>query len=526
MSPVRPVVLLVLDGWGIAPAGPGNPIAAANLANFRRLSTEYPAMALRASGDEVGLSWGEMGNSEVGHLTIGTGRVHYQSYPRISLAVQTGEFFQNQVLINAINHAVKNNGAVHLVGLVSPGNVHGSNEHLHALIALCHRLNVKKVFVHAILDGRDIAQDSALTFIAELEQHMAKEKVGQLASLSGRFFAMDRDNHWERTSLAYQAMTGLAAKTTTSAKAAIEASYAEKVFDEQFVPTTIVDQSGQPVGQINSGDSVIMTNFRADRGIQLSRIFTEPDFKEFSRPFLTDLKFVSFTKYSDDSQAEIAFPADDVPTCLAKVVSDAGLAQLHVAETEKYAHVTYFLNGQREAAYPLEERVIIPSLRVDSYAQAPQMSALEITDAIIAGLESGKYALIVANFANADMVGHTGDFDATKTGVEVVDQAIGRIEAATLAKNGALLITGDHGNGEEVKNLRTGEIDKEHSTNVVPLLVIGAPWKGEAGPSGPVPEDGDLSLLPVIGMLADVAPTVLSIMGLSVPPEMTGTPLV
>ncbi len=520
----KPVVLVVIDGFGVAPPSDGNAVTRANLPVIKRLVESYPAMTLHASAGAVGLGWGEMGNSEVGHLTIGAGRIFYQSLPRIDLAIETGDFFVVPALVKAIEHARANKSKLHLMGLVSAGNVHASQKHLDALLELCKRHKFRDVFVHAFLDGRDTAYNAAPGFIQELQAKMKELKVGTLATLAGRFYAMDRDSHWERIELAYRAMVEGKGPSTDNAEEAIAASYAANVFDEQFVPTVITHR-GEPVTRIAENDAVIFFNFRPDRARELTKAFVLPTFNKFERAYLKNLFFVTMTEYEKDLPVDVAFAPYLVETCLAKVVSDAGLRQLHIAETEKYAHVTFFLNGMHEEAFPGEDRVIVPSPRVSSYDEAPEMSAPEIADKVEKAVAAGTYDLIVLNFANPDMVGHTGNVDATIKACEATDKAIGQIVDAALAVGGAVLITADHGNAEEVKNLVSGEIDKEHSTNPVPFIIAAKPFEGLRAPTGDV-LGGDLSLSQPVGMLADVAPTVLKLLEVPQPPDMTGQPLI
>ncbi|MBM3204521.1 2,3-bisphosphoglycerate-independent phosphoglycerate mutase, partial [Candidatus Uhrbacteria bacterium] len=481
MPRYKPVVLIVIDGFGIAPPGDGNAIAAAHMPVFQKLIQSYPTMTVQASAGAVGLSWGEMGNSEVGHLTIGAGRIFYQSLPRINLSVQNGEFFANPVFKKAIEKVKQSGGKLHLMGLVSPGGVHASQEHVYALLELCRREGVSNVFVHAFLDGRDSIYNSAQGFIQELEKKMAELKVGQIASLAGRYFAMDRDNRWDRVQQAHDAMVLGKGEQATSADAAIAASYAKGVYDEQVVPTVIM-KDGKPLTTIASGDAVIFFNFRSDRARQITKAFVIPAFDKFPREYIRDLTFVTFTEHEKDLPVDIAYPPQIIETCLARIVSDAGLKQLHIAETEKYAHVTFFLNGMREEPFPQEERVIIPSPRVSSYDQQPEMSVLHIADRIEKEVVAGTYDFIATNFANPDMVGHTGNEPATVKACEAVDVALGRIVDAVLSVGGAVLITADHGNAEEVKNLMTGEMDKEHSTNPVPCIIVSKDLEGMKAP--------------------------------------------
>ena len=521
----KPLVLVILDGWGVAPSGEGNPLAAASTPVFDELVTTFPTVTVRASGEAVGLSWGEMGNSEVGHLTIGAGKIFYQSFPRINLAIQSGEFLKNQAFLDAATHVKKKNSTFHILGIVSPGNVHGSDEHISALLDFASQQGLRDVVVHVILDGRDTIYNTGIDFVKNLVAKMEQVGVGRVGSISGRFYAMDRDNRWDRVEKAYHAMIGAeGVPTFDDPLAAIEASYAKKVYDEEFEPV-VITKDGKASGPIKDGDAVVFANFRPDRSRQISSAFCLPEFKNFPRTFMKDLSFTTMTEYERGLPTKVAFPPEMISTCLAKVLSDAGLTQLHIAETEKYAHVTFFLNGMREEEYPGEERVIIPSPRVSSYDQAPEMSTPKITERIVKEIQAGKYDVIIVNFANADMVGHTGNFDATKRAAEIVDTSLGKIVSTALPLGGVVVVTADHGNGEEVLNLQTGVLDKEHSTNAVPFLVIGEQWRGQAAPSGDAPL-GDLSLMSPVGMLADTTPTILKILGVPQPDEMTGGSLI
>ncbi|MFA5935858.1 MAG: 2,3-bisphosphoglycerate-independent phosphoglycerate mutase [Patescibacteria group bacterium] len=525
MARLKPVVLIVIDGFGIAPDADGNAVHKAKMPVMQKLIESYPAMTLRASAEAVGLSWGEMGNSEVGHLTIGAGRIFYQSYPRVTMSIESGEFFKNATLLSAIEHAKKNNSTLHLMGLVSPGAVHASDEHLYALLDLCKRNKFDRVAVHAFLDGRDTIFNSAVGFIESLEKKMTELKVGKIATLAGRFYAMDRDNRWDRIQKAYDAMAlGKADVMATSALDAIKEAYAKSVYDEEFIPT-VITKGGNPVATIKENDACIYFNFRPDRARELTKAFVLPSFDKFPREQIKNLFFATFTEYEKDLPTQVAYPPQLIETCLARVISDAGLRQLHIAETEKYAHVTFFLNGMNEMEYPGEERVIIPSPRVSTYDKAPEMAALQISERVAQEIVKGNYDFIVMNFANPDMVAHTGNEQATITACETVDKAIGQIVEAALGVGGAVLITADHGNAEEVKNLTTNEIDKEHSTNPVPFIIVGKTFEGLKAPTGDV-LGGDLAMTPAVGMLADVAPTVLKIMELPAPSDMTGRPLI
>lgn len=520
----KPVVLIILDGWGVAPPHAGNAIALAKKPRLDALIRTYPAMTLMASSKEVGLNWGEMGNSEVGHLNIGAGRVYYQTLPRINRDIEVGAFGTNQAFVHALEHVRKNKSKLHLVGLVSTGGVHSSLEHFFSLLEVCKKYKFSNVFVHAILDGRDTIYNTGIDFIRQLEAKMKELKIGKIASLSGRYYAMDRDNRWERTEAAYNAMVLGAGVQAESAEAAIAASYASQVYDEEFAPTVVMAKDA-PTATIGAGDAVIFVNFRPDRARQLTQAFVLGQFDRFPREKIQDLYFVTMTEYEKGLPADVAYPPVVITTNLARLISDNGLKQLHIAETEKYAHVTFFLNGTIEDPYEGEDRVIIPSPRVSSYDQKPEMSAQEIAKRVVKEINADTYDFIVLNFANGDMVGHTGNLEATIVAAETVDTAIGQIVDAALAHDGVVLITADHGNGEEMQNLQTGEIDKEHSTNPVPFIVVGKAWEGQTG--GVVEAvGGDLSLTQPVGMLADVAPTVIKILGITQPGEMTGRALI
>ncbi len=524
MSRPKPVVLAILDGWGVAPPDEGNAIFHAQTPNMDSFVREYPTMTLLASGTEVGLSFGEMGNSEVGHLNIGAGRVYYQTLPRINKSIEDGDFFENQAFVSAIEHAKQNKGKLHLVGLVSPGNVHASQEHCHTLLELAKKHKMKKTFVHAILDGRDMQRDTATDFVTNLQEKMKELKIGEIASMGGRYWGMDRDNRWDRIEKHYRAMVdGVSDEYYKDPLEAIQASYAKQVYDEEFVPV-VIGKEGKPTATIQSGDAVIFFNFRPDRARQLTQAFVIPAFSQFQREYIQDLFFVTMAEYEKEIPVTVAFPPVVVNNCLAEIISKAGLSQYHLAETEKYAHVTFFLNGTIEDPFPKEERKVIPSPKVESYKEAPEMSAAEVTRDAIRVIDEGTHDVIMLNYANADMVAHTGDFEASKRGCEAVDKGLGKIAEHVIARGGILLVTADHGNAEEVSNTKTGDMDKEHSTNPVPFIIVSEQFRGVAGPSGDPPE-GDLTLLQPVGMLADVAPTLLSLMGLEQPSEMSGRAL-
>jgi 2,3-bisphosphoglycerate-independent phosphoglycerate mutase len=521
----RPAVLIILDGFGVAPDSEGNAVTRAKKPVFDLLTARYPVVNVRASGETVGLMWGEMGNSEVGHLTIGAGRVYYQALPRVEQAISDRSFFSLPAFLKAIEQVKKSGGTLHFMGLLSAGKVHASDTHCHVLLDLAKSQGVKDVAIHAFLDGRDTLYNSGIDFVTALDHKIKEIGIGRIASLAGRYFAMDRDNRWDRIEKAYQAIAlGRSESTSEDAFEALKASYSREVYDEEFVPT-VITKGGQPVATVKSGDAVICFNFRPDRSREITKAFVLPSFDKFTRDYIQDLVFVTMMEYEAGLPVEVALPPQTLTNCLSEVLSNNGLVQLHIAETEKYAHVTFFFNGTREDPFPNEDRAIIPSPPVSSYDQVPEMSAYKITERVVKEIKTGNYDVIILNFANADMVGHTGSLEATMKAIEAIDDCVGKIVNETLAKDGVVFITADHGNGEEVRNLQTGDIDKEHSTNPVPFYMIGKQFEGQAGLSGDVP-GGDLSLLPPVGILADVAPTMLKVLGLEQPPEMTGTSLI
>ena len=521
----RPAVLMVIDGFGVAPDGDGNAITRANTPTFDHLIQRYPTMTLRASGETVGLLWGEMGNSEVGHLTIGAGRVYYQVMPRIEQDLASGGFVQNPAFLKAMNQVKQTGGTLHIMGIMSSGKVHGYDAHAHALLDLAKQQGLTDVAVHAILDGRDTLYNSGIDFITALQQKIQEVGIGRIASLSGRFYTMDRDNRWDRISKAYNAIAlGQSQYTTEDVLTSIRDSYANEVYDEEF-PPTVVTKKGEPLATVKAGDAMIFFNFRPDRARQITKAFVLPSFDKFDRTYISNLPFVTMAEYEKGLPVEVAYPPSVISNGLAETVSKAGFVQLHIAETEKYAHVTFFFNGTHEKPFAHEDRAIIPSPKVASYDQQPEMSAREMTDRVLKELKTDNYDVIIMNFANPDMVAHTGNFEATVKAVEVVDECVGRIVKATLEKGGIVFITADHGNAEEVSNLQTGDMDKEHSTNPVPFWVISNALEGQPGPVGDIP-NGDLSLVPPIGMLADVAPTILAQLGIEQPPDMTGAALI
>jgi len=509
MSGVRPFVLVILDGWGYNEDPYGNAIAAAGTPELDALERQWPHTTVAASGEAVGLPPGQQGNSEVGHLTIGAGRLVYQPLSRINRAIDDGSFYENQVLRDAVDRARDRGAALHCLGLVSPGGVHSHQEHAIAVAELARRRGLQSVWFHAFLDGRDEPPTSAAGFVRTFLDALERIGVGAIASVAGRYYGMDRDRRWDRIQRSYDVIVGAAGDAVApDAVAYIEAQYAAGVTDE-FVPPASIMHDGNRV-RIEDGDSIVFFNFRPDRARELCHALVDRTFDGFSRStVLRDVDLVTFTEYEHDLDARVAFPREDIGHTLAEEVSAAGLRQFHVAETEKYAHVTYFINGGRETVFDGEERLLVPSQRVPTYDTVPEMSAAGITDAVITRLEQGDDALVIANYANADMVGHTGVFEATVRAVECIDACLGRVACAVEAAHGGMLITADHGNAEYKIDRRDGSVLTAHTTSPVPVLILGAG-------TGPLREGGGLR---------DIAPTVLDAMGLAVPAEMTGSSL-
>lgn len=507
MSAWTPFVLVILDGWGFSAATVGNAIAQARTPEMDSLVRRWPNTLVAASGEAVGLPRGQQGNSEVGHLTIGAGRVVYQALSRINRSISDGSFFENPALCTAVDRAATRGARLHCLGLVSPGGVHAHQDHAVAIAELAKRRGLRDVWFHVFTDGRDEPPTSAAGFVQAFCDDLGRVGVGRIASVSGRYYAMDRDRRWDRTQRAYEVIAGVEGPVAGDPIDYIDSMYAEDVTDE-FLPPVSIAHEGLPV-RIGDGDSVVFFNFRPDRARQLSHALLDRDFTGFPRSRRPeDLAFVTFTEYERGFPALVAFPREDVKETLGEVVSQHGLRQFHVAETEKYAHVTYFINGGRERAFKNEERLLVPSPRVPTYDTAPEMSAAAVTDAVIGHVSRGEDSLIVVNFANADMVGHTGDIPATVRAVEFVDGCVGRIVRATLGAGGAVLVTADHGNAEQ-KLDPTGEPHTAHTTSPVPVILCGT--------AAVRLRDG--------GGLRDVAPTVLGAMALPRPAPMTGTSL-
>jgi len=537
----KPLVLVILDGWGIAPEGPGNAVALAKTPNFNALWASYPHTQLLASGESVGLPKGEPGNSETGHLNLGAGRVIYQDLPRINLSIANGTFFKNTAFLKAIVHVRQNKSSLHLMGLVGSGGVHSNIEHLYALLRLAKEEQVDNVYLHLFTDGRDSPPTSALIFISQVEAELKEIGIGKIATVCGRYYALDRDNRWERTQKVYDALTlgvGLKAK---NAEEAIKNSYKKRVFDEFIEPTVLVGDRNQPIKLIEDGDAVIFFNFRIDRPRQLTKAFVLIDFesyrpkkasfdpyaeryghkqfeeikkiKTFSRKkILKNLFFVTMTQYEKDLPVEVAFPQTKVDLPLARIFSEKGKRQFHIAETEKYPHISTFFDGLMARPFPQEEWAEVPSPKVPTYDLKPEMSAEEVTNQFLKRFQTGLYSFALINFANPDMVAHTGNLQASIKACESTDYFLGKIVEKVLAFGGTVIITADHGNAEELINLETGEVDTEHSNNPVPFILADKSLTGKG------------INLPG-GILADVAPTILAFLKIPIPNIMTGNVL-
>lgn len=506
----KPVMLMILDGFGIAEKSEGNAVALANKPNFDRLVKEYPHTQLQASGMAVGLPEGQMGNSEVGHLNIGSGRIVYQELTRITKAIEDGDFFENEALMKAMKNAKENNTSLHLMGLLSDGGVHSHIGHLKGLLEFAKKEGLQKVYVHAFMDGRDVPPSSGKDFIIKAEEMMKEVGVGQIATVSGRYYAMDRDNRWERVQLAYNAIVLGEGEKASSAVEAIENSYHDEKTDEFVIPC-VIEEDGHPTATIKNGDSVVFFNFRPDRARELTRAINDKEFAGFKRETL-NLTFVTMTQYDKTLEGvNIAFKPQTLVNTLGEYVSSKGLKQLRIAETEKYAHVTFFFNGGVEKENPGEERKVIPSPKVATYDLKPEMSAYEVTDELLDRLDQDKYDMIILNFANPDMVGHTGVVKAAIKAIEAVDECLGKIVDKVLEKDGTVFVTADHGNAETEIDFSTGNPFTAHTTNPVPFVWVSNNINGRTLKSG---------------KLADIAPTMLNVMNLEVPKEMTGECLI
>jgi 2,3-bisphosphoglycerate-independent phosphoglycerate mutase len=514
------VCLIILDGFGYREEREGNAIAAANKPTFDRIWSTCPHTLLQASGRAVGLPAGMMGNSETGHMNMGAGRAVLQKLTQISRRIEDGTFFQNPAFADAIHHVRERGSKLHLIGLVGPGGVHAYDEHLLALLKLAAEKGLDEVFVQAILDGRDTPPQSALAYVEKLNAGMHELRVGRIATVSGRYYAMDRDKRWDRVEKAYHALVHGQGHIAEQAEAAISESYKTGINDEFVVPTVIV-QDNKPVATVADGDAVIFFNFRGDRPRELTRAFVMPDFSGFDRGSpLKDLYFVTLAEYERGVPVVVAFPpealSDPVEVSLAEVVSKAGLTQLHVAETEKYAHVTYFINGGREDPWPGEDHVLVPSHKVSTYDLAPEMSAQGIADTVVERLRTHPPALVIMNFANCDMVGHSGMMAPTIRAIETVDRCLGEVLEAVLQAGGVALVTADHGNAELMVDPDTGAPHTAHTSNPVPFVLV--------SPAS-LPDLGSISLREG-GSLGDISPTILDLMGLPQPAPMRASTLI
>ncbi len=507
---IKPVVLLILDGWGYREEKEDNAIAVADTPVWDRLWATHPHTLIQTSGAAVGLPGGQMGNSEVGHLNLGAGRVVYQEFTRISRSIRTGSFFTNRTLVTAVDHAIEAGTAVHILGLLSPGGVHSHEEHIHAMVRLAVERGARKVYVHAFLDGRDTPPKSARASLEKLQHLFGDLGCGRLASFIGRYYAMDRDARWQRSRLAYELLTECKAEyRAPDPLTALEMAYARGETDE-FVKATCIAPEGESPVMVGDGDTLVFMNFRSDRARQLTQAFIEREFEGFERHVWPKLGSVaSLTEYNADFDIPVAFPPERIKNGFGEYISSLGLRQLRLAETEKYAHVTFFFNGGVEQPYEGEDRILVPSPQVATYDLKPEMSAPRVTEHLVEAIEGGKYDAIICNYANADMVGHTGNMEAAVKAIEAVDRSLGHVLDALQRVKGEMLVTADHGNAEQMKDRKTHQPYTAHTSNPVPLVYIGRP-----------------ATLVDKGILSDIAPTLLKIMGLEQPVEMTGRPLV
>jgi len=506
--PKRKVILLIMDGWGLGKIKSSDAIQNANVPFVSSLYAKYPNTTLTTCGEAVGLPEGQMGNSEVGHLNLGAGRIVYQELQRINVAIREGEFAKNKTLLASINYAKENNKPLHLLGLVSNGGVHSHINHLKAILTLCEQQGLQNVFVHAFTDGRDCDPKSGLGLIKELQEHIDKT-VGKIATVSGRYFAMDRDNRWERVKLAYDATVNGVGEKADNAIEAIERSYKENITDEFIKPTVIVDHKNNPTATIKDGDAVICFNFRTDRCREITKALTQLDFPQYNMHTL-QLHYTTMTEYDATfKNVHVIFETDNLNNTLGQVIEANGLKQIRIAETEKYPHVTFFFSGGREKPFEGESRIMAPSPKVATYDLQPEMSAIEITNAIVPEIEKEEASFICLNYANADMVGHTGVWQAVIKAVETVDKCVERVVTAALQHGYTVFLTADHGNADYMIN-EDGTPNTAHTLNLVPFFIIDKDWKGKIKP----------------GKLGDLAPTILQMMKLSVPAEMTGEVLI
>jgi 2,3-bisphosphoglycerate-independent phosphoglycerate mutase len=504
----KKVMLMIMDGWGLGKVPSSDAIKHANVPFVTALYARYPNTTLVTCGEAVGLPEGQMGNSEVGHLNLGAGRIVYQELQRINVAIRDKSFFKNPILLQSILHAKETRKPLHLLGLVSDGGVHSHINHLKAIIDLCHEQKLTEVFIHAFTDGRDTDPKSGLAFMTELQQHLNK-KVGKIATVSGRYFAMDRDKRWDRVKLAYDAMVNGTGERATDAIAAIQQSYASNITDEFVKPTVIIDEAQQPLGSIKNGDVALCFNFRTDRCREITQVLTQSDMQEFVMHKLS-LDYTTMTEYDQTfKNVRVVFETDNLVNTIGEVIAQHELKQIRIAETEKYPHVTFFFSGGREVPFDGEKRIMIPSPKVATYDLKPEMSANEVTDAIVPEIERETASFICLNFANADMVGHTGIWEAAIKAVETVDGCVQRVVTAALEHDYAIFLTADHGNADYMIN-EDGTPNTAHTLNPVPFFVIDRDFKGQVKP----------------GKLGDLAPTMLKMMDLPIPKEMTGNILI
>ncbi len=514
----KPVVLVVLDGWGLSSATQGNAIREAHAPTFDTLNKQYPMTALQASGMSVGLPWSTPGNSEVGHMTMGAGRIIYQNLPRISLSIDDRSFFKNPALLAAAENAKSKNSAFHIMGLLSTGSVHSHKDHLFALLRFAKEQGLSNVFIHIFTDGRDSSPMAGIQEVEKLQTFIRKIGVGKIASVSGRHYAMDRNHNWDRIKEAYTCLTVGGPSSHTDPEQLLTNSYQEGFTDEYVVPTNIVDADNTK-HLIVANDSVIFFNFREDRARELTDAFTDPDFTGFKRTLLP-LTFVTMVEYETGQKTLVAFPPVTAKNTLGEILSQNNKRQIRIAETEKYAHVTYFFNGGAEKPFPGEDRKLVPSQIVTHFDEAPEMSAPQITDAVIYALECNVYDFILVNYANADMVGHTGNEEATIEAVEATDKNLSKLIPAVLQHEGVLFITADHGNAEEMLHAISNEMDTEHSVNPVPLWFVTSTNHHEKTGEQMMREQSQVN-----GLLSDIAPTILEMMNITPPPEMNGASL-
>lgn len=515
---LKPIVLVVLDGWGEWNTKIGNPASVAKLPTIDKLNSYYPKLLLEASGLAVGLPWGVFGNSEVGHQTMGAGQIIYHYLPTITGSIQSRSFFNNAKLKDAFNKAKKRKSRIHFLGLASNGGVHSHIDHLFALIKMAKEQKFNDTYIHAITDGRDTPPADGVKFIESIQKYIDEQGVGKIATVIGRYYAMDRNNNWDRVEEAYAALTKGKGIKAHHPIEAMEKSYSQKEYDEYLKPIVIVDEVDQPVGQIKPGDVVINFNFRADRARQITRAFAYPDFDKFKHcELVKNIHYLPFTEYEENMPVSSVFPPQKITARIGEILSKHNMRQLRIAETEKYAHVTYFFNGGEPEPFKGEDRIFIPSKNAKSYADIPEMSAYEVTDKLLKAITGTEYDFVLVNYANPDMVGHTGVFSAGIKALEVVDSCLDRLISTVFAIGGCLLITADHGNVEEMINLETGEIDTKHSNNPVPFWFVSPSNRRKEANSEPVTK--------ISGMLADIAATILDLAEIDRPKDIIGESL-